>query len=279
MRLSPDHDIAAAKALATRLGLGVVEPQALKLAHHTTVKLAPLPIVARILSGEPAAGPRMASEVALARRLADAGAPVVSPTRDPPPGPHREGDSVVTLWDFVDHRRADETKDALAAAEALKAVHAAMAALEDALPPFTDGLAACADRLADRAAMAALAEPDRGFLDDRLQALRDELGTPDAGRRPLHGDTHLGNVLMTPRGALWCDLETACRGPLEWDLVQLPAAARRVFGPVDERLLERLSELRSVTVAVWCWADAGRSPEVREAAEHHLARAKRLARC
>ena len=83
---------------------------------------------------------------------------------------------------------------------------------------------------------------------------------------------------MTPRGPAWCDLETACRGPLEWDLVQLPPAARRVFGPVDEGLLERLSELRSVTVAGWCWADADRSPEVREAAEYHLARAKRLAR-
>jgi hypothetical protein len=278
MRPSPDHDIAAAKALAERLGLGVVEPQVLKLAHHTTLKLGAAPIVARILSGEPAAAPRMAGEVALGRSLANAGAPVVAPTRNPRPGPYVEPGCIVTLWDFVDHRRADETRDALAAAEALKAVHAALAALDDALPPFTDGLAACANRLADRAAMVALGERDRGFLEDRVEALRAELGTPDAGWRPLHGDTHLGNVLMTPRGPAWCDLETACRGPLEWDLVQLPPAARRVFGPVDEGLLERLSELRSVTVAVWCWADADRSPEVREAAEYHLARAKRLAR-
>jgi aminoglycoside phosphotransferase (APT) family kinase protein len=90
----------------------------------------------------------------------------------------------------------------------------------------------------------------------------------------LHGDTHVGNVMFADGGPVWGDLETACVGPLEWDLVQLPKAARAVFGPVDDGLLNRLGELRSATVAVWCWADAERSPEVRAAAEHHLARLK-----
>lgn len=279
MRPGADHDIEAARALAARLGLGAVAPEILKIAHHTTLKLAPLPVVARIQSGDPveAAGPWMAREVGLARALADAGAPVAAPTRNPPPGPHVEDGCVISLWDFVEHRRADDEHDALAAAEALKAVHAALATLEDPLPPFTDNVDFCARRLADRAAMAALAEPDRRFLADRLQVGRAEVGPPSASWRPLHGDTHLGNVMITPGGALWCDLETVCHGPLEWDLVQLPPRARRVFGPVDQDLIARLSELRSLTVAVWCWADAGRSPEVLEAAEYHLARAKRLA--
>ena len=133
----------------------------------------------------------MAGEVALARRLANAGAPVVSANPGPAAGAAREGglrrDASGTS---SVHRRADETRDALAAAEALKAVHAALAALEDALPPFTDGLAACANRLADRAAMAALGQPDRGFLEDRLEALRGR----NSGRRTLVG----GRCTATP---------------------------------------------------------------------------------
>ena len=37
----------------------------------------------------------------------------------------------------------------------------------------------------------------------------------DLPLRPVHGDTHLRNVINTARGPLWGDWEDAFRGPLE----------------------------------------------------------------
>ena len=56
----------------------------------------------------------------------------------------------------------------------------------------------------------------------------------------LHGDTHLGNVIIVGRdsGVIWMDLEAACIGPREWDVgVKLPAATWSEFGALDPALL------------------------------------------
>jgi hypothetical protein len=76
-------------------------------------------------------------------------------------------------------------------------------------------------------------------------------------------------VLITEPGPVWSDFEAVCRGPLEWDLANQPAAFLRPFGQLDRARLKRLSRLRRACVAIWCWADADRSPEIRAAAEFH----------
>lgn len=80
-RPRPEDDIATVAALALDLGLGAVDPAILKLAHHTTIRLSPLPIVARVQSSEPVERtvPAMARELALARHLLDRNAPNVVP--------------------------------------------------------------------------------------------------------------------------------------------------------------------------------------------------------
>jgi len=249
----------------------------LKVAHHTSVRLRPWPIVARVDSSFAVERmvPFMQRELAIAQHLAARGAPAVRPTADPAPGPHLHGAAAVTLWTFVDHRSAAGPKDERAAGAALAMLHAALADYGGPLPPFTDGMDICARLLADPAALGALAARDRDFLAARLAGLRAGLAI-DLGRRiALHGDAHLGNVMMTPDGAVWADLETACLGPLEWELTSLPRAGHAAFGPIDRPLLNRLSLLRSLTVAVWCWADADHSTEIRAAAEYHLRRLRR----
>jgi len=276
-RPGPDYDIAAARALAEDLGLGLIEPIVLKLAHHTTLRLSPLPIVARVQSSEPAlqAAAAMGRELALARHFRDAGAPTVAPLSDVPAGPHVVGQAVTTLWSYVEHAPPRGEADVTEAARALRLIHAALLGFEGQLPPFTDNLDRCAALLGDLTAMPMIAPTDRAFLAARLRSLRDELASFSFTPIPLHGDTHAGNVLFTAEGPIWADLETACVGPLEWDLVQLPPAARRLFGKVDRTLLAHLADLRSATVAVWCWADAQRSDEVRNAAQYHLRRLRR----
>lgn len=259
------------RALAARLGLGPVEPTVLRLAKHTALRLGPL--VARVQSsGDPGAAlATMAREVAVAQHLARIGAPAVRPSTQPPPGPHAIDGCAVSLWTFVDHRPADDT-DAAAAGAALRAVHAALASYAGPLPAWSDTVADCAALAEDAAAMAMARPDDRAFL---AALVRSDLErpAPDPGRWiALHGDAHLGNVMITPAGAIWADLEAVCRGPLEWDLTHKPAAFVAGFDGVDPALLDRLSRLRSACSAVWCWADAGRSPEIRAAAEYHTDR-------
>jgi hypothetical protein len=71
------------------------------------------------------------------------------------------------------------------------------------------------------------------------------------------------------------DFESACAGPLEWDLSALSEAAADCFA-ADPELLALLRRLRSICVATWCWALRGRSEEVDRAARLHLERLRRL---
>jgi len=270
-------DVAVASAVARALGLNGVEPVVLHVSGHTTVRLAPWPIVARVLSTFELESmmPGVRRELQVAQHLAVKGAPAVAPTVDPPPGPHVFGSATVTLWRFVAQRKARGRADALAAGRALHALHAALSDFPGELPMFTEDLDQCAGLLADGQALQALADAERAFLVGSLDELRAGLSLGGLRLSPLHGDAHLGNVMMTKAGPVWADLESACLGPLEWELTSLPGAARAAFAPLDKPLFRRLSLLRSLVVSVWCFYHAERSPELRSTAEHHLRRLRR----
>jgi len=276
-RPSPDEDVAAAVACAHAVGLGLVEPEVLKLAHHTSVRLAPWPIVARVDSSGDVERilPFMRRELDVAQHLARANAPAVRPTIDPPPGPHVQGRCAITLWDYVEHRPASEEADIVAAGAALRDLHAALADYPGELPTLTQATDVCERLLADPNAMAALDVRSRRFLSEQLDELSGGPALDPAQFIGLHGDAHAGNILVTPAGPIWADLEAVRLGPLEWELTSLPRAGHVHFRSIDRALLQRLSLLRSVTVAVWCWNDIDRGPEVREAAEYHLRRLRR----
>jgi hypothetical protein len=69
---------------------------------------------------------------------------------------------------------------------------------------------------------------------------------------------------------LLLDFETACRGPLEWDLAALDDAALTLFPRVDRELILLLRRMRSACVAAKCWTEPTRAPDVFEAAHVHL---------
>src|SRR5215510_7648125 len=82
--------IHAAQVIAEEHGVSRCSPVILKDTNHTIVHLAPHPIVAKV-SVEKRFRQRSSSlerEVLVARLLAEAGAPIVRPTRTLPPGPH-----------------------------------------------------------------------------------------------------------------------------------------------------------------------------------------------
>lgn len=278
-RASLGDEIATVSALVRNLGLGEVEPAVLKAAHHTTLSLVPLMIVARVQSSEPLdfAFQTASRELAVARHLAGLGAPILAPLESELAGPYLTASAVVTFWPHVKHKRMSSRADALIAAESLHAVHQAFLTYPGTLPPYTATLDRCWNVLADGAALPALSGEDRNFLKAQYRSRRREVEALAGKPVPIHGDAHLGNCLLVDCGPVWTDFEDSCLGPPEHDIAGLPATAWKRFSDADPVLIERCAKLKSVCVAVWCWADSRRSAEIREAAEHHLNRLRRHA--
>jgi hypothetical protein len=243
--------VAAALAAAQAQGLRCDEPVVLRDAWHVLVHLRPLPLVARVSSPIPfPQGPKpeaVLRELAVAGHAARAGAPVIPPADDVDPGPHHHGGHIVTFWRYVQPRGE---VDPTAAGRGLRAIHEALLDYDGELPPI--GHPAEIGEMLDSVE----SSPDVELL-RRLVS-----GPTDLGGQALHGDAHLYNCLASEAGLLWHDLETACRGPREYDLAALvlrertdggdPAArqALAAYGSHDSDLLDELLPV----YAAWVYA-------------------------
>lgn len=136
--------------------------------------------------------------MSVARHLAAAGAPIVAPWGEP--GPHVANGLEVSLWCWVEH----------SAAEVAQADFGRLlGTLHDSLSDCPVDLPLLAGPLADIAA--ALAVSSNETLHRASASL---LPLSESWpRRPLHGDAHTGNVLVTPTGPLWTDFRTCAWGP------------------------------------------------------------------
>ena len=65
----------------------------------------------------------------------------------------------------------------------------------------------------------------------------------------IHGDAQVGNLIATPGGAIWCDLDTACVGPREWDLVPVAVRQLRFRHQVDHQ--RQLADAYGFDVTRW----------------------------
>ena len=272
LRLSLTDELAAATEAAAKAGLGEVTPELLHLGNHTSVRLKPWPIVARIASGtsfDLSAG-SIGRELEVAAHLAARNAPAVRPSVECSPGPYLDNDCAVTLWEFVDGRATSSEADEIIAAASLSRLHSALADIRVALPSFIEKIQSCEMILSNAAEAPKLAANDRDFLGNLYAALFEKMGRFEFRQRPLHGDPHLGNVLISNGSALWMDLEAACIGPIEWDVASLPDATWPTFTGIDAELVSLLSNVKSLCVSVWCWAEFDRSAAAAEAATYHL---------
>ncbi|HVW90190.1 MAG TPA: phosphotransferase, partial [Gaiellaceae bacterium] len=98
----------------------------------------------------------------------------------------------------------------------------------------------------------------------------------------LHGDAHLANCIQTATRPVWHDLETACRGPREYDLAALVLRDRsrtadhdarialEAYGPYDEDLLERSLPVYTAWVAASFMVAVARRPDAAPALERLL---------
>lgn len=263
MVVSTSRALGAIVEAARERGLPREGLRILRDATNVLVRLEPAPVVARVPITLARLRPRawFEEEIRLAQFLADAGAPVAPPSPDVDPGPTECDGLLVTFWKHVDHDPA-RFEPGLAG-RSLRELHAALAGYERPLP-------AC-DRLEEVGRLLRLLHPSPLASAEDLAALRrahERLVAPvEDGWRPLHGDSHFNNILWTPEGPLWTDLENACRGPIEYDLACLlwrgaPGTEDAVaaYGTHDADLASRLEPFLAVFLAAWTIVVAERDP-------------------
>ena len=221
--------LSAALAVAAEHGLRCDAPRILRNASNLLVLLQPAPVVARVTTVTSTFRPGdawLAREVAIAGYLAAAGAPVVAPSDELPPGPHAHDGLVLSFWPYVDE--GDRQLDAAEAGRRLLHCHDLLADYPGELPPL-GVLGEVEGMLAGLRADGTLAAGDAALLRRAGEDVRrriEDLGLP---MQPIHGDAHLHNVINGPDGPLWNDWEDCFCGPRAWDLGCLAATAR-LFG-------------------------------------------------
>jgi Ser/Thr protein kinase RdoA (MazF antagonist) len=227
-----------------------------------TLRLLPCDVVARVAH----VGQEVAEfEVALAQRLAATGAPVVALEPRVTPRVYVRDGFAVTLWTY--HEPVPTEVAPVEYADALKRLHAGMRQIDMASPHFTDRVAQAESLVSDRAQTPELADPDRQLLSFTLRNTSREIQDRDAPEQLLHGEPHPGNLLTTHEGLLFVDLETCCRGPVEFDIAHAPEDVGRHYPEIDHTLLRQCRLLVLAMVTTWRWNR-----------DDHLPNGRRLAR-
>lgn len=253
--------VAAGRSIATTLGLPADDAVVLQDSNRLAVRLRPCDVVARVAPAEAQGGAEF--EVLLARHLAATESPIAE--LDPRVESRvflRDG-FAVTFWTYYE---AVTTQEILppSYAQALERLHAGMRQLDVAVPHFTDRVAEAQSLIDDRAATPDLPVEDRDFLRDTLGRLRHTVASRETVEQLLHGEPHPGNLLSTEKGLLFVDLETSCRGPVEFDVAHAPEEVGRLYAPADPDLLRDCRLLGLALATTWRWERNDQLPNGRQ---------------
>lgn len=257
--------IAAATSVAASLGLPVGDATVLQNSNKLALRLTPCDVFARIAP----VGQEVAQfEIELAQLLGEAGSPVcpVEPRVDP--RVYTRDGFAVTLWTY--YEPVAPRVSPADYADALERLHAGMRKVDVASPRFTDRIAEAQQIVADPDLSPELADADRVFLSARLSSLRKAIEDRGAAEQLLHGEPHPGNLLSTKDGPLFIDLETCCRGPVEFDLAHAPAEVCEHYPNLDQELLDECRQVIIAMVAAWRWELGDQLPNGRRAGEENL---------
>jgi hypothetical protein len=255
--------VAAATSTASALDLAVDDAVVLQNSNKLAVRLLPCDVLARVA---PLTQQVAKLEIEIAQRLTETESPVGALEPRAEPRAYERDGFVVTLWTYYEPVTLREVSPA-DYANALKRLHAGMRKLDVATPHFTDRVAEAQQLVASRDQTPALAEADRELLSSTLRKRSLMIADRRATEQLLHGEPHPGNVLNTKDGPLFIDLETCCRGPIEFDLAHVPEEVSEHYPDADQELLGECRGLVLAMVAAWRWDAGDQFPNGRRAGQ------------
>lgn len=245
-RMQVSRAVAAAISTAASLGLRADDAVVISDSNRVTLRLLPCDVLAQVA---PAAEQVAQFEIDIARRLA--GSPVAAPDPRVEPGPYQRDGLVVTLWTF--YEPVPGAVSPAGYAGALGRLHAGLRRVDVPAPHFTDRVEQAQRLVAGRDRTPDLADPDRALLATTLRDLRRRVGERGAPEQLLHGEPHPGNLLSTKDGLLFIDLETCCRGPVEFDVAHAPEEVGEHYPGADPDLLRDCGTLVLAMITTWRW--------------------------
>jgi aminoglycoside phosphotransferase (APT) family kinase protein len=257
--------LAAAMSIASALGLTVDSAIVVQDSNRLAVRLLPCDVLARVAPSAHQVAQFAQFEIDLAQRLAETESPVaVLEPRVEPRVYERDG-FVVTLWTYYVSATPEEVPPA-DYANVLARLHAGLRRLNVRTPHFTDRVAEAQQLVENGNLTPELVDADRELLVSTLRDRRQAIAGRGAAEQLLHGEPHPGNMLSTKTGLLFIDLETCCRGPVEFDLAHVPREVSERYAPADEELLNECRVLVLAMVAAWRWDPGDQFPDRQRAA-------------
>ena len=224
------------------------------------MRLTPCDVLARVAPLAHQAGAEF--EVEVGRRLAEAGCPVEEPDPRVEPRVYVCDGFAITLWTYYE---AVPPQDIAPAeyAQTLERHHAGIRQIDLTAPHFTDRVAEAQGLVGDRAQTPELDDTGRKLLGNTLRGLRRAIVDRGAPEQLLHGEPHPGNLLNTKKGLLFIDLETCCRGPVEFDIAHAPEDVSEHYPAVNQGLLRECRVLMLAMVTAWRWDRDDQLPDGR----------------
>jgi hypothetical protein len=250
-----ERAVSATTERASALGLSVGEARIVCNSNKLALRLLPSDVFARVaFVGQEA----FHFEIEIAQRLAANQSPVATlDTRVEPRVYERDG-FAFTLWRYYEQSGIEAS--AVAYAKALERLHAGMAQLDVTAPHFSDRVAQAQRLVASHHRTPRLEDSDRELLSRTLRSCSRMIDERSSPEQLLHGEPHSGNVLNTSGGLLFIDLETCCRGPVEFDLAHVPEAVSEGYSGANHELIRECRRLVLAMVAAWRWDTDDRFP-------------------
>jgi thiamine kinase-like enzyme len=252
--------VTASVSTAAALDLTVNDAVVLHDSNKLTLRLLPCDVLARVA---PVAHQVAQFEIELAQRLTASESPVAALEPRVEPRVYERDGFVVTLWTYYEPATPQEVSPA-EYAKALERLHAGMRKLDVPTPHFTDRIEQAQQLVASRDRTPALVDADRELLGNTLRSLRRVISERGGAEQLLHGEPHPGNVLTTKNGLLFIDLETCCRGPVEFDLAHAPEEVSEHYPGVNQDLLRECRILVLAMITTWRWDRGDQLPNGRQ---------------
>jgi aminoglycoside phosphotransferase (APT) family kinase protein len=260
--------VAAAVSTATALDLSVDDAVVLHNSNRIAVRLTPCGVLARVAHVAHQASAEF--EVEVAQRLAETDSPMAELEARVEPRVYVRDGFAVTLWRYYEPVPSSHDLAPADYARALVQLHAGMRQVDVPVPHFTERVAQAQSLVDNRTRTPELSDADRALLSHTLTHLSRAISDHGADEQLLHGEPHPGNVLTTSKGQLFIDLETCCRGPVEFDIAHAPEPVSEHYPTADPDLLHHCRTLTLAIATTWRWDRDDQLPNGRRLAAQWL---------